>query len=88
MVFVIPTLTLILFCLARFIEMKFVDKKMKPLKIIVRDSVIVFISAFIANLALSNMGGSIQNFFSVITDTKTIAGGTGATEVFTDTPNF
>lgn len=86
MIYIIPVLTLVIFSLARFIEMKFIDKQMKPLKVLIRDSVIVFVCAFIANIILSNTGGSIQNFFNVVTDAKTISG--GGAEVFTDIPNF
>lgn len=89
MIFIIPTFALILFCLARFVEMKFVDKKMKPLKVLIRDCVIFFACVLISNIACSNMGGSIKNFFNVITDAKTLSiDGGGGTEVFTDTPNF
>ena len=41
-IYIIPFVTTILFCLAKLIEMKFIDKEMKPMKFLVRDAIIVF----------------------------------------------
>ena len=43
--FLIAIFTTILFLLAKIAEMKFVDKEWKPLRIIIRDAIIVFSSA-------------------------------------------
>jgi hypothetical protein len=75
-----------LFCLFKFIEMKYLDKDFKPLKIFVRDSIYVLISSFVATFFYYQMDGKITDFLNVLTDTKTL--NTGTTEIFTDEPGF
>lgn len=92
-IFVIPTIATIVFCISKFIEMKFVEKELKPLKFLIRDALIVFLSTLSATFLFFNMNDTLQEFMNIITDTKTtippIAGGGGGTaEIFTDTPNF
>lgn len=76
----------ILFCFMKFIEMKFIDKELKPLKFVIRDSVIVYVCSTICLVFYANMGGSITDFMSVVTDTKTL--NPAATQIFTDEPGF
>ena len=83
----IAALITFFYCLAKFIEMKFVEKKMKPLKSLVRDAVIVFLSSIAATFVVFNMDGKMTDFLNVMTDTKT-APAIGATEIFTDSPGF
>jgi len=84
--FVISTLITFLFCLFKFIEMKYLDKDFKPLKIIVRDAIYVFICSLCATFIYFTMDGNICDFLNVLTDTKTL--NTGATQIFTDEPGF
>ena len=87
--FLFPVLTTILFCLAKFIEMRFFSDNRDetiPVKYLVRDAVIVFSSSFLVSYIHSMIGdGSIDDFMSIITETKTIP---KITEIFTDTPEF
>lgn len=83
----IAILITVFYCLAKFIEMKFVEKQMKPIKFIVRDAIIVFICGAAASFICFNVDGKIMDFLNVMTDTKTAPVG-GATEIFTDTPGF
>jgi len=85
-VFLISILITFLFCLFKFIEMKYLDKDFKPLKIFVRDSIYVFICSFVATFFYYQMDGKITDFLNVLTDTKTL--NTGTTEIFTDEPGF
>jgi len=85
-VFLISILITFLFCLFKFIEMKYLDKHFKPLKIFVRDSIYVLISSFVATFFYYQMDGKITDFLNVLTDTKTL--NTGTTEIFTDEPGF
>lgn len=85
-VFLISTLITFLFCVFKFIEMKYLDKDFKPLKIFVRDSFYVFICSFIATFFYYQMDGRITDFLNVLTDTKTM--NIGTTEIFTDEPGF
>jgi hypothetical protein len=85
-VILISILITFLFCLFKFIEMKYLDKDFKPLKIFVRDSIYVLISSFVATFFYYQMDGKITDFLNVLTDTKTL--NTGTTEIFTDEPGF
>jgi len=85
-IFLLAFFTTTLFLLLRFLEMKFIDKEYKPLKIILRDGVMVFSSTLITAYILSNMNGSIKDFMNVITETKVLD--PAATQIFTDTPAF
>jgi hypothetical protein len=85
-VFLISIIITFVFCLFKFIEMKYLDKDFKPLKIMVRDATYVFISSLCATFIYFTMDGNISDFLNVLTDTKTL--NTGATQIFTDEPGF
>jgi multisubunit Na+/H+ antiporter MnhB subunit len=85
-IFIISTIITFLFCLVKFIEMKYLDKEFKPLKFLLRDAVMVFVCSLAAALFVFNMDGSITDFFNVLTDTKTL--NTATTQIFTDEPGF
>lgn len=84
--FVISTFITLLFCLLKLIEMKYLDKEFKPLKIIVRDAIYVFVCSLSATFIYFSLDGNISDFFNVLTDTKSM--NTGATQIFTDEPGF
>jgi len=99
-VLIIPVVTSVLFFASKFAEMKFIDKEDKPLKVIFRDTLIVFIASLTATYILFNFSEYIEEFMNVVTDAKmtpaSMFGGGGggggeggtSTEIFTDTPNF
>jgi hypothetical protein len=68
----------LLYCFAKMIEMKYISKEMKPLKFLVRDSVIVFATAFLPIFLFFQMDGKMG-----ATD-----GGAIPTQIFTDHPGF
>jgi hypothetical protein len=76
----------LLFCVMKFIEMKFIDKQLKPLKFVIRDAVIVYVCSAIGLVAYANIGGSLADFMNVVTDKKTLT--PAATQIFTDEPGF
>ena len=86
--FVISIIATLCFCIAKFAEMKFVEKEqeMKPLKFFVRDALIVFVSTLVASFAYFHLNSSIADLMNTVTETKVLR--TGATEVFTDVPGF
>jgi hypothetical protein len=89
-IFVIPIITTVLFCISKFIEMKYVDKELKPLKYIVRDIVIVFVSSLTSCYLFFHLNLTLDDFMNVITETKSNTAniiGKNA-EIFTDNPNF
>lgn len=96
-ILIIPVIATALFCVSKFAEMKFIDKDIKPIKVVFRDALIVFISSLTATYILFHFSDNIQEFLNVITDSKatasTILGGgetsiSSSTEIFTDNPNF
>lgn len=73
-IFVIAAIISIIFFLAKFVEMRFVDKDSKPLKLLVRDSLLVYFSVIAGYFILEQIKPAIQN---------------GETQVvFTDNPEF
>lgn len=84
--FLFAIFTTILFVLLKLAEMKYLEKEFKPLKYIVRDASIAFISALGAAYGFFYMKGSISDFFNIVTENKTLNMET--TQIFTDLPGF
>lgn len=63
----------VLFFVLKFIEMRFITKESLPPKVLVRESVLVFLAFIMANFLLAQFGK---------VDTKKMV------EVFTDNPSF
>ena len=74
------------FCFFKFVEMKWLDKQVKPLKYFVRDVVLVFISCLVGSFVLFNLGDNISDLMNAVTETTIIP--TGQLEIFTETPGF
>ena len=85
-VFIITALVTILFCFAKFIEMKYIDKQWQPLKFIARDAFIVMVCTSISTYLMLSLDSNITEFFNVVTD-KTIIHPSN-TQIFTDDPGF
>jgi hypothetical protein len=73
--FAISAIISFIFFLAKFIEMRFINKKNKPLKKLFRDSLIVYFSVLIGMFVI-DQSGSVQQ------------GGKYITPIFTDNPGF
>lgn len=84
--FLFAIFTTIFFVLAKIVEMKFIDKQWKPLRIIIRDAIIVFSAALVASYGYSYMNGSFSDFLNIVTENKVLK--TEATQIFTDVPTF
>lgn len=76
----------VLFGLLKFVEMKYLDKKMKPLRDVVRDLVMVFGASFGASFVFLYYHDKIDDFLSVVTNTNHLKAET--TQVFTGIPDF
>ena len=74
-----------LFILVKMIDMKFIQKEMKPLKEIVRDAFISGLSVAVAAFAVLTMNKPIAGFFDAITEKQVL---TAQAPVFTDNPGF
>jgi cytosine/uracil/thiamine/allantoin permease len=77
---------LICFIIFRIVEMKFIEKEWKPIKIMVRESIIVFISGCLGGFIYYYLNSSIYDFFNTITENKVLD--MNGTQVFTDKPDF
>jgi len=75
-----------LFVIVKILEMKFVDKEWKPIKVIIRDAVVVFVCCMVGSFMLFNADSSITDFLNIVTDNKSF--NMSATEIFTDAPGF
>jgi hypothetical protein len=87
-VFIIAIATVLLFTVVKIVETKYLDKngEKKPLKLIVRDVVIVFASSLVSSFAYFTFQNQIRDFFNIVTETPTL--NTATTQIFTDTPGF
>lgn len=77
-VFVIAAVISITFFLSKFIEMRFIEKESKPLKYLIRDSLLVYFSVIMANFIIEQVNPLMQGGSST----------TKMTPVFTDNPGF
>ena len=74
-IFIIAAFISLLFLIAKFIEMRFVDKENKPIKLLVRDTLLVYVSVV--------SGHYIFEQFKPLTEMNS-----GEIKAFTDTPGF
>lgn len=75
-IFVIAAVISILFFIAKFVEMRFIEKENKPMKYLIRDSLLVYISAVLSYFLLQQLNPILHS------------GGNENTPVFTDNPSF
>jgi hypothetical protein len=87
-ILVISIIATVGFCICKFVEMRFIEKDQepKPMKFMVRDALIVFMSVMVAVYIYEQFDGSIAGLMNTVTETKVLS--TANTEVFTDTPGF
>lgn len=76
-VFIFATIISITFLLAKFLEMRFIEKESKPLKLLLRDTLLVYFSVIISNFVIEQ----INPIMSGGSSSKT-------TPVFIDNPAF
>jgi O-antigen/teichoic acid export membrane protein len=74
-IFVVAAVISIFFFIAKFIEMRFIEKENKPMKYLIRDSLIVYISAVLSYFILQQLNPIIHATSE-------------NTPVFTDNPEF
>jgi hypothetical protein len=76
--FIVAGIISIVFFLVKFCEMRFVDKESKPLKILIRDSLVTYFSVVVGIFLLDQLKPIMENG-SITSTTPT---------VFTDNPTF
>jgi hypothetical protein len=77
-IFIIAAVISVLFLIVKFIEMRFVEKENIPLKLLIRDSLLVYFSVISGYYILQQFNNLIDNGETNIS----------ATQVFTDNPGF
>ncbi len=77
--------SIILFIIMKMIDMKFIQKEMKPIKEVVRESVMVGLAVGIASIAVATMDKPVSEFMDTIMEKQVL---TGQAQVFTDNPGF
>ena len=68
------------YLIIRFIEMKYIDKDDKPIKLLIKDAMFVFLGVYLANFIVDQMGD--------ISPGKAIIGGNVKTPAFIGDPEF
>jgi hypothetical protein len=76
-VFVIAGVISITFLLVKFLEMRYIEKESKPLKLLIRDTLVVYFSVIISNFVMEQLNTVMET-----------SGGKKVTPVFTDNPSF
>ena len=77
-IFVIAGIIAVIFFIVKFLEMRFVDKESKPLKFLVRDTLVVYVSVVAGNFIYEQVTPALEQ--TVATTISPIA--------FTDNPPF
>jgi hypothetical protein len=77
-IFMFALIVSIVFFIVKFIEMRFLDKEPKPLKFIVRDTLVVYFSVIFGNFILEQVEPMLNDGAEI----------SKITPVFTDNPGF
>jgi hypothetical protein len=78
-IFLLSGVITIIFFIAKFLEMRYIDKEAKPLKLLIRDALVVFVSIVFGNYIIEQVN-------PVLGETISITQASPA--VFTDNPPF
>ena len=54
-IFLVAGIISVIFCIARFLEMRYVDDEPKPLKLLMRDSLLVYVSVVSGSFILEQL---------------------------------
>ena len=82
-IFIVAAVIAFIFLLAKFLEMRFVDKENKPVKLLFRDALLVYFSVICGYFLLEQFKTNMQSGGGIAVVT-----GTSVTPVFTDNPGF
>jgi hypothetical protein len=74
-IFVTSGVISIVFLITKFLEMRFIEKESKPLKLLIRDSLVVYFSVIVGHYLLIQINPIMHT-------------GGSAPQVFTDNPDF
>jgi hypothetical protein len=78
-VFILATIISITYFIAKFIEMRFIEKENKPLKVLIKDTIVVYICVVSGSYVLEQLSPMMQNVGESISTNPA---------VFTGNPEF
>lgn len=81
----IVLVTTIFYIVVKIIEMKFIQKEMRPMKELMRDSAVVALSCGVAVFSVMTLNKPVGGFIDAITEKTAIP---AAANVFTGDPGF
>ena len=76
--FIVATVISVIFLISKFIEMRFVDSESKPLKLLVRDTLLVYFSVIFGYFIMEQLKPVLEISGEVVSTPA----------VFTDNPEF
>lgn len=76
-IFLIAGIISVIFFIVKFLEMRYIDNESKPLKILIRDSLVVYVSVVMSSFVIDQLQSIIHE-----NDNSTTP------QVFTDNPPF
>jgi len=77
-IFIIASLISFFYLIVKFIEMRFIEKDNKPLKMLIKDTLVVYLCVLLGNFIVEQINPSLLGEEA----TNTV------TQVFTDNPGF
>ena len=77
-IFVIAAIISVTYIISKFIEMRFIEKENKPLKLLIRDALLVYFSVVFGDFIIRQVNPVINS----------VSGGSNITPDFTDNPGF
>jgi hypothetical protein len=63
-IFLVSGIISVIFFIAKFLEMRYVDNEPKPLKLLIRDSILVYVSVVIGSFILEQVNPVINETIS------------------------
>lgn len=77
-IFIVATVISVIFLISKFAEMRFIEKENKPLKLLIRDALLVYFSVVFGYFIISQLNPMMQGGKKL----------SSVTPVFTDNPGF
>jgi hypothetical protein len=78
-IFLAAAIVSVIYFIAKFIEMKYIDKEMKPIKVLFRDVLLVYVSVVVGFFVINQLDPVVQ---------ETLNSATSTPIAFTDMPPF
>jgi len=77
-IFIIASIIAFFYLIIKFIEMRFIEKDNKPIKVLIKDTLVVYLCVILGNFIVEQINPSLLGEETINT----------VTQVFTDTPGF